>query len=45
MHVDRERRTNKNTHKDIIEANPRLSKRPCFIVIILLLFGFHLKNS
>jgi len=23
----------------------RLSKRPCFIVIILLLFGFHLKNS
>ena len=26
-------------------AGPRLSKRPCFIVIILLLFGFHLKNS
>ena len=27
------------------EAKPRLSKWPYFIVIILLFFGFHLKNS
>ncbi len=34
-----------NTLNQFPEGHPRLSKWPCFIVIILLLFGFHLKNS